>query len=374
MPRRKRRSKGSGSVHEVSGKGWCAQRELARVGGERRFERRFFGPGRAGKAAAHAQVAAWAEEALALTRHPRAADTVLAWCQHWLTTKVGVVSDKTLAFYKRHLEYATAHLGELPLIALTAQHIRDMLAALMPSEPGADDGLSPQSRKHVRTVLGMALELAVNDGVILKNPISAVEPPKVKKFEATALDDAQLAALFAAVAGSRLDAMWHLLADFGMRLEEILSARWADYRRDARTLRIRSTKNDSERTLTLLDQHVQLMDAHWERLQLERSDNPRWAERGYLFPSEVGTKLIQSNVRRAFKDALERAGLPRRIRIHDLRHTAATNLIAAGNDVATVQYITGHKDSAVLLEIYTHHQEARNRAAVERVAQKRKGA
>lgn len=376
MPRRKRRSKGSGSVYKISGRGWCAQRELAPVDGKRRYERRYFDLSPAGKAAAHAQVATWEQEAAALARHPRAASTVHEWCEHWLNSKRGAVAPKTLSFYERHLGYATAHIGQLRLREVEAepQHIREMLLALA-TAPDGSPGLSPQSRKHVRTVLAMALQLAVNDGVISRNPCDSVEPPKVEKFEAYALSDAELSRLFAAVDGSRLDAMWHLLADFGMRLEEILAARWADLSREQRTLRIRSTKNASERYLTLLDEHLALLDVHWQRLQDERADNPRWTEQGYLFPSEVGTKLIQSNVRRAWKDALKRAELPRHIRIHDLRHTAATNLIAAGNDIPTVQYITGHKDSAVLLEIYAHHGQAqRKREAVERVASKRRGA
>ena len=75
-----------------------------------------------------------------------------------------------------------------------------------------------------------------------------------------------------------------------------------------------------------------------------------------------------------FKAALARAGLPHRIRIHDLRHTAATNLIAAGVDIATVQYILGHRTSAVLLDIYSHHHADRNRAAVEKVEATRRKA
>lgn len=366
MPRRKRRPKGSGSVYRVAGKGWCAQRDRPSLDGKRRYERKFFER----KDQALAQIAAWEAEQVAPAQPARAADTVHAWCEHWVNAKIGVVTEGTLSFYKRHIEYAIPHIGTVRLAELTSQHIRDMLTALMPS--GGEPGLSARSRAHVRTVLRAALTMAVDDGVLPRNPCDAVEPPKVKRYDAYALDDAELQALFAAVAGSRLDAMWRLLADFGMRLDELLSAHWADYHQANRTLRIRGTKNDSERYLSLSDEHVRMLQTHWATLQDERTDNPTWKERGYIFPSEVGTKLLQSNVRRVFKQALRAAKLPTRIRIHDLRHTAATNLIAAGNDIATVQYITGHKDSAVLLEIYSHHQEDRNREAIGKVEQRRR--
>lgn len=366
MPRRRRRPKGSGSVYRVKGKGWCAQREGPKKDGKRSYERRFFPT----RDQAAAQAAAWEREALARARNPRARDTVHAWCERWLSNKASSVGATTLRFYERHLSYALPYLGETPMGDLEAQDIRDMLAALAPDED--ETGLSPQSRKHVLTVLKMALQAAYLDGIIPRNPCATVEAPKVTKYPAYALSDTELAAFLAAVAGTRLAPMWHLLADFGMRLDEMLSVRWADYEQATGRLRIRATKTGTERYLTLTEAHQGRMADWWQALQDERADNPKRREQGYLFPSEAGTKLLQSNVRRAFKDALDRAGLPARIRIHDLRHTAATNLIAAGNDIPTVQYITGHKDSAVLLEIYAHHQEERNRAAVERVEAKRK--
>lgn len=388
MPRRKRRAKGTGSVYHRKGRGWIAQRELdATPEGKRRFERRFCGDGRAGEAAARRQAADWAAEALALAAHARAGDTVRAWCEHWLNVKRDVVSPRTLEFYARHVGYATAHIGDGRLLDLTAQHLRDMLAALAPAGEDAP-GLSPRSRAHVRTVLRQAFQLAVDDGILTRNPVDAVEAPKVAKYDSYALSDTELRAFYGAVAGHRLRAMWHLLADLGPRHEEILVVRWSDLSREARTLRIKGTKTDEQRYLPLTADHLALLDAHWTAQQDERSNNPKWKEHGLIFPSEVGTKLGQSNVRRAFKGLLDglneaeatqaaeegrvaREIIPRRVRIHDLRHTAATNLIAAGVDIPTVQYITGHRDSSVLLEIYAHAQAERNIEAVERVEQKR---
>ena len=355
MPRRRRRPKGSGSVYKTKD-GWCAQRELPRgQDDKRRYERRFFRT----RVGALDQVSAWERERVALRSHPRATWSVGAWCDYWLSAKRRAVAESTYRFYERHIGYALPHIGRTLLYELSPDHIRATLEALSP--------LSPQSVKHVRTVLTMAFKLAADEGVIARNPCATVAAPLVKKYEAYALADAELDALFVAVAGTRLEPLWHLLADYGMRLDELLSCRWLDYSETTHKLRIRATKTDTERHLTLTPAHVERLAAWKAALVDERADNPRWREQGYLFPSEVGTKLLQSNVRRAFKDALGRAGLPAAIRIHDLRHTAATNLIAAGNDISTVQYITGHKDTKVLLEIYSHYQQGRDRAAVERV-------
>jgi integrase len=360
MPRRRRRAKGSGSVYKTQD-GWCAQREAPRgPDGRRRYERRFFPT----RLAALDQVSAWERERLARASHPRATDTTGDWLAYWLATKRGTVAASTLEYYTRHIGYTLPHIGPIPLYALEPGHIRDVLAA--PSL------LKPQSRKHVRTVLSMALQLAVNEGVIPRNPCATVEPPKVEKYRAYALSEAELQALFAAVAGARLEPFWHLMADYGMRLDELLSAKWLDYDPVAGKLHIRATKTGTERWLELTDDHQGRLAAWRDALAVEAEDAPRRREMGYLFPSEAGTKLLASNARRAFKEALRRAGLPRSIRIHDLRHTAATNLIAAGNDIPTVQYITGHRDSKVLLEIYAHYQQGRDREAIERVEAKRR--
>jgi integrase len=359
MPRRRGRKKGSGSVYKTKD-GWCAQREAPRVEGKRRYERRFFRT----RVEALNQVSAWERERVARASHPRATDATGNWLAYWLTTKRGTVAPSTLEYYTRHIGYALPHIGPIPLYALEPAHIRDVLAA--PSL------LKPQSRKHVRTVLSMALQLAVNEGIIPRNPCATVEPPKVERYRAYALSDAELQALFAAVAGTRLEPFWRLMADYGMRLDELSSAHWVDYDMATGKLHIRATKTGTERWLELTDDHQGRLAAWRDALAVEAEDAPRRREMGYLFPSEAGTKLLASNVRRAFKEALDRAELPRVIRVHDLRHTAATNLIAAGNDIPTVQYITGHKDTKVLLEIYAHYQQGRDREAVERVEAKRR--
>ena len=57
---------------------------------------------------------------------------------------------------------------------------------------------------------------------------------------------------------------------------------------------------------------------------------------------------------RAFKKALARAGLPRSVRIHDLRHAHATLMRKAGVDLKTVSERLGHSTIAITADLYTH--------------------
>jgi integrase len=60
-------------------------------------------------------------------------------------------------------------------------------------------------------------------------------------------------------------------------------------------------------------------------------------------------------VKRSFKPLLERAGLPKKIRFHDLRHTCATLLFGRGVHPKIVQELLGHANIALTLDVYSHY-------------------
>ncbi|MDI3316581.1 MAG: tyrosine-type recombinase/integrase [Bacillota bacterium] len=79
---------------------------------------------------------------------------------------------------------------------------------------------------------------------------------------------------------------------------------------------------------------------------------PRWP---LVFLSEAATPLLEANlIRRHFKPILERADLPREVRIHDLRHTCASLLLAAGANPREVSELLGHSTVAFTLSVYAH--------------------
>ena len=72
-----------------------------------------------------------------------------------------------------------------------------------------------------------------------------------------------------------------------------------------------------------------------------------------MFTSTIGSALDERNVRRAFKDLLTAAKLPK-IRIHDLRHTCATLLLAQGVHPKVVQETLGHSQISLTMDTYSH--------------------
>jgi integrase len=88
-----------------------------------------------------------------------------------------------------------------------------------------------------------------------------------------------------------------------------------------------------------------------------------------VFTSPHGCMLDRHNVRRRGHDAALRDGeLPASVRLHDLRHTAATLWLAAGESIYFVQQQLGHKDIQSTIDLYGHPDQAAHRNAAERAA------
>ncbi len=89
---------------------------------------------------------------------------------------------------------------------------------------------------------------------------------------------------------------------------------------------------------------------------------------GAVFAAEKGGPIEHRNfVKRHFKKVLKEAGLPATVRLYDLRHTAATLLIAEGEDARTVADRLGHAQVSLTLGTYTHVRPDMQRRAAERL-------
>jgi integrase len=141
--------------------------------------------------------------------------------------------------------------------------------------------------------------------------------------------------------------------------------KWEDVDLDAGSLRVNralsggkltapKTKR-SRRRIDLSAASVAALRAHRKRQLEERMRlSALWRDHGLVFPSAVGTPLSHRNVVRAFKDLLKRAGLPKSIRLYDLRHTCATLLLGSNVHPKYVQELLGHASIALTLDTYSH--------------------
>jgi integrase len=157
----------------------------------------------------------------------------------------------------------------------------------------------------------------------------------------------------------------------GLRLGELQALTWRDLDFDAGFVRVR-WQLDRDGTLRepktpQARRDVVLMPALAKALIEHRLASPYSAPADYVFASKAGTPLNFHNVeRRGLDAAAEAAGLNGdgrpKLRLHDLRHTFASLLIAAGADVVFVSRQLGHAGPEITLKVYSHLYDAHKNA------------
>ncbi|HET8669823.1 MAG TPA: site-specific integrase, partial [Candidatus Saccharimonadales bacterium] len=175
-------------------------------------------------------------------------------------------------------------------------------------------------------------------------------------------------AFLQAIQGNRLEALFTVALSFGLRRGEALGLRWADVDLEARTLRISQqlqridghlqlsepkTKT-SRRVLDLPDILITKLREHRTR-QLEEKlrAGSHWIETGLVFTTSVGTPIDPRNVKRRLDAILEDAEMPH-FRVHDIRHFAASLMLAQGVPLKVVSDILGHSQISTTADLYTH--------------------
>ncbi|MFI0354213.1 tyrosine-type recombinase/integrase [Actinomadura sp. 9N407] len=184
--------------------------------------------------------------------------------------------------------------------------------------------------------------------------------------------------------GHRLYAQYHLIAFRGLRRGESCGLRWPDVDLDNATATIRwqitqigadtfegKPKTDAgEGTVSLDSTTIKVLRAHKARQNAERLEaGTAWVETGYVFTTPTGEPVTPNQVTEQFEQLSMEAGLPP-IRLHDLRHGAATFLLAAGYDMKVVQETLRLSSITIAADIYTSllpqlaHQSAEDAAAI----------
>lgn len=225
----------------------------------------------------------------------------------------------------------------------------------------AQRGLAPATIERTRVVFSHSLKLALQWGVpgLTKNPVVGIPRPPLNNARERYLTTEEAQRLRQAVEGSRnkqLKYIVGLLIHCGCRVSELLHAEWSHFDLNRRMWRIPQSKTGKARFVPLSQGALDLI-----------AELPRYKGCPYLIPNPktlkpwVGIFLSWDNARR-------KAGMPE-LRIHDLRHSAASFLAAAGIDLYTIGKVLGHSNYKTT-QRYAHLQSDQLIAAVEAGAAK----
>jgi integrase len=156
----------------------------------------------------------------------------------------------------------------------------------------------------------------------------------------------------------------------GLREEEILGLKWGDFSIDLSTAEIRRTYRRGRFSKTKTGASRRTIEIPVELRAELRAWQPACPknEHDLVCPSVTGRPMQASALlQRGFVPALARAGV-RRVRFHDLRHSFASNLLAAGMDIVTVSKALGHANVQITLVTYAHSVPKPRQGASDRMA------
>lgn len=376
-----RRAAGEGSVHKRKQGGWQGSVTLGIAGGKRK-RKTVYGATQREVLDKIATIKRTQDAGLPVgtSRPITLGDYLEAWLRDTLPTVVRPSTAESYASLTR--QHIIPGLGHHRLDKLTAVHIRAFLRdKSTQTSPRTKRPLSSRTIQYLHAVLRLALEQARRDDLVVRNVAGLVSGPKVQRPEIAPLTPEDAGRLFAQAATDRLSPLWLLVTALGLRRGEALALRWEDVDLDRGHLQVKATvqrvggklvraempkTKSSRRALPLPVVVVDALRAHRAAQVQERLASEVWIDDSLVFTTGIGTPLEPRNVLRSFHALCDRAEV-RRVRIHDLRHAAASFMLLQGVDMRVVMGTLGHSRLATTSDLYTHLLEPVQRAAADRM-------
>lgn len=242
-------------------------------------------------------------------------------------------------------------------------------------------GLSRATVEKIRTTVKAALSQAVEDGLLHKNPAKSTRlPEEIEKKEVVPFTGEEAEKFLNSIKGHRMFAAYYVDFFAGLRRGETLGLMWDDVDFEGKTIKIKrelvaakiektekgkkiekyclifqppKTKK-SERTIPMTGDMVKVLKAHKAKQNEEKLFfGAAYHNENLVFCSEDGKRIWPRHFNRQYTALLKKAGLEHK-KPHTMRHTCASLLLEAGEELKVVQEILGHSRIATTADIYSH--------------------
>lgn len=292
--------------------------------------------------------------------------TVADYLTDWLTTKALSLKPTTIASYTDYISKdLVPALGGIRLEKLTHQHIAQFVRTQL------DAGRGPVTLRRCIATLSSALNDAVRQRRLDHNAAQYTIVPRPPEPQRVCWTPTEAVTFlqYCADIDDPLTELFEVLIGTGMRKGEALALHWSDVHLDDRVLFVRHTLSNVNNTTSVFTTPKTKTSLDWiglssrvvdslqrqaarQHVQRLAADTPR-DHYGLVFCRNNGQPLRPEYVLHRFHKLTDEAGVPR-IRVHDLRHLAATLMIASNAPLGIVSKTMRHSTLSATVNIYGH--------------------
>ncbi len=299
--------------------------------------------------------------------------TLNHWLEQWLNITSINSRASTLESYKYRIRHIAEGIGHIELIKLNTDDIHSFYRELQKKEitykknsEKSMKNLSAQTIYDIHKVLKMALARAYKDKKINHDLTKDIVSPKQSRPIHKVLKPDEVSSFLEVAKKDALYCVFYLGLFTGMRQSEILGLQWSNIDFKQKLITITETLNskdkkilssvkseNSYRIIEIDDETIKVLEAQKKRISFEKKHaGTLYKDYNLVCPTTIGTPLNPSNVRRNLQRVIKEAGVTR-VTFHQLRHSHATLLLAAGVPNTVVGNRLGHSSTRVT-EIYLH--------------------
>ena len=284
------------------------------------------------------------------------------WMDTWLNTYLLNLEQTTKDDYEDKVRLCIKPtLGHIPLKAINNTNIQVWVNNLLKK------GLSPKTIRNVYNNINAALEKAAVLRMIPFNPCKGTVLPKLKKYHANIYSPSNIQQALS-VADNTTDYLIILLgAALGLRRGEMAALQWKDINFEKGTVSITQNRvyvkngvvqkapksQAGNRTIKAGHDVITVLNDVKKIYDNAVATTPCFKNLGYVLCKENGEPFHPDSITQRWERFIAKHHLPS-IRLHDLRHSNATALIAAGVSPKIVQHRLGHSNVNITLNTYTH--------------------
>ena len=293
--------------------------------------------------------------------------TLGEWLDKWLDEyMIFTIRESTLDSYRAMVKnQVKPFIGGKQIASLTTADMQKFYNKIkkegrVREHPIHGKTLADSMVRGVHMMLHEALDTAVKERLIAKNPTNGTTVPKCNYPEKQILGDSQLDTFLEAIKGEEYwDAFFYVEVMTGLRRGEICGLKWQDINFEENKLQVKrsvsvkkgggvsigETKTETGvRSILMPPSVAEVLQNRKQRAITE------WVFPNFIHPEQP---ISPATAYRKLKIILKHAGLPL-IRFHDLRHTFATHATHGGVDPKTLAGILGHTNASFTLDTYTH--------------------